>query len=102
MVSKKDTVKPSTTIDTTLASRGNRYGDFTDNARVSQTLKKWLWTQKGWGKLDDTKRESFEMISQNISRILNGDPNYTDNWHDIAGYATLAEERCDEDEEKDY
>lgn len=31
----------------------------------------------------------FEMIAHKIARILNGDPNYADNWHDIAGYATL-------------
>lgn len=31
----------------------------------------------------------LEMIAHKIARILNGDPNYADNWHDIAGYATL-------------
>src|SRR5690606_10084595 len=28
-----------------------------------------------------------------IARILIGDPNYADNWHDIQGYAKLVEER---------
>jgi hypothetical protein len=32
------------------------------------------------------------MIQHKIARILNGDPTYTDNWHDIAGYATLVEQ----------
>ena len=31
------------------------------------------------------------MIANKIGRILNGDPNYPDSWHDIAGYATLIE-----------
>jgi len=31
------------------------------------------------------------MILHKIARILNGDPEYSDNWHDIAGYATLIE-----------
>lgn len=83
-------------ISDTLTARGQRYGDFTDNAAVSQSLKNWLWQQNGWNKLDPTKRETLEMIAQKIARILNGDPNYKDNWHDIAGYATLAEERCKE------
>ena len=26
-------------------------------------------------------------------KILNGDPNYVDNWHDIIGYAKLIEDR---------
>jgi len=85
------------TINLTLTNRGARYGDFTDNAAVSQSLKKWLWEQAGWAKLNPTKREALEMIAQKIARILNGDPNYKDNWHDIAGYATLAEERCKEE-----
>ena len=31
------------------------------------------------------------MIQHKIARVLNGDPNYPDNWHDIAGYARLVE-----------
>jgi len=27
-----------------------------------------------------------------MARIVNGDSNYIDNWHDIAGYATLVEQ----------
>ena len=29
------------------------------------------------------------MIQHKIGRILNGDPNYDDNWKDIAGYSKL-------------
>ena len=32
------------------------------------------------------------MILHKIGRILNGDPNYADSWHDIAGYAKLVED----------
>jgi len=39
-------------------------------------------------------REALEMIAHKIGRILNGDPNYADSWHDIAGYAKLAETAC--------
>lgn len=83
-------------VAATLAARGHRYGDFTDNASVSQDLKGWLCQQNGWHFLDPIKREALEMIAQKIARILNGDSNYKDNWHDIAGYARLAEERCEE------
>ena len=35
------------------------------------------------------EQEALDMIFHKIARILNGDPNYADSWHDIAGYATL-------------
>jgi hypothetical protein len=31
------------------------------------------------------------MISGKLSCIISGDPNYADNWHDVQGYARLAE-----------
>lgn len=33
------------------------------------------------------------MIQHKIARILNGDPDYVDNWVDIAGYAKLVADR---------
>ena len=41
--------------------------------------------------LKSYQRESLDMIVHKIARILNGDPNHVDSWHDIAGYATLVE-----------
>lgn len=35
------------------------------------------------------------MICNKIARAVNGDPQYFDNWRDIAGYATLAEKACE-------
>ena len=43
--------------------------------------------------MNATQREGLKAILQKIARILNGDPNYADNWHDIQGYARLVEER---------
>lgn len=83
----------------TLQERGSRYGDFTWNAAISQHLKQVLQhdgndVRPGWLRCSAVQREALEMIAQKIARILNGDPNYKDNWHDIQGYAKLAEERC--------
>ena len=33
------------------------------------------------------------MIFHKIGRIINGDPDYADSWHDIAGYAQLVANR---------
>jgi hypothetical protein len=37
--------------------------------------------------------QALDMIATKISRIVNGNPNHTDSWTDIAGYATLVADR---------
>jgi Domain of unknown function (DUF6378) len=82
------------TIEETLAERGARYGDFTDHAHIAQTLQIHLQQSGGWHKLTFDKRQALTVIADKIARILTGDPEYPDNWHDIQGYAKLAEDRC--------
>ncbi len=79
-------------IDNTLQERGNRYGDFKGHAEIVQALKDVMHEQVGWDKLTPDKRECLEMIAHKIGRILNGDPEYKDNWHDIVGYAKLVDD----------
>jgi hypothetical protein len=43
-----------------------------------------------WGPLASDQREALEMFAAKISRILTGDPDYPDNWDDIAGYGRLS------------
>jgi len=50
----------------------------------------------GWDRLSFAQKESLEMIQHKTARILNGDPNYADSWHDIAGYATLIDDMLGE------
>jgi hypothetical protein len=80
-------------IDTTLAERGKRYGEFHEHARICQGIKKAMWAQAGWQRLADDQMQALETIADKIARILNGDPDYLDNWHDIIGYAKLIENR---------
>ena len=99
-------------IENTLAERGNRYGDFTDHARLCQDLKDVMTTfavvqntpnsvavHFPWGDLPATHKQALEVIADKIARILSGDPNYADNWHDIQGYAKLVEDRLPKPEE---
>lgn len=81
----------------TLAERGSRYGDFTDHARICQNLKRTMCAEAGWERLNDVQKQSLEVIADKVGRILSGDPNYADNWHDIQGYAKLAEDRLPSD-----
>lgn len=76
-------------IAVTLAERGNRYGAFTGHARITQNLKRSMVDSPNWPGLTDAQREALEMVAHKIGRILNGDPNYHDSWHDIIGYAKL-------------
>lgn len=81
-------------IDATLAERGARYGDFTEHARIAQGLISCMQSETTWRSLSPVHRQALTVIADKIARILSGDPNYTDNWHDIQGYAKLAEDRC--------
>ena len=81
----------------TLAERGSRYGDFTDHARICQNIKRAMYTEDGWSRLTDVQKQSLEVIADKMGRILSGDPEYGDNWHDIQGYAKLAEDRLKAD-----
>lgn len=86
-------------ITQTLAERGARYGDFTDHARVSTALRTQVFAEWRRRKLDGTEAipdvviEATSMICHKLARIATGDPLYADSWHDIAGYATLVEQR---------
>lgn len=91
---------PPATVTATLVARGQVYGDFTENAAISQEIKSMLRSHPNWFSLSRVHKESLDMIGQKIARILNGDPEYKDNWHDIAGYAQLAEARCKSREEE--
>ena len=80
-------------VNDTLQERGNRYGKFKSHAQITQLLKSCMVLSDKWEYLDPDQKEALEMIMHKIGRILNGDPNYADSWHDIAGYALLVEQR---------
>jgi hypothetical protein len=85
-----------TDITSTLIERGNRYGDFTGHARITQEIKSVMRATPKWNDLSPAQMESLEMIAHKIGRILNGDPNYHDSWHDIEGYARLVSETLEQ------
>jgi hypothetical protein len=88
-----DASENSRSIESILAERQTTHGDFTDNARVMQSLKRVVQTEVGWDRLTDVQREALHMILHKVGRIISGNPNTHDHWDDIAGYAKLASER---------
>lgn len=85
--------RPADKLMSTLAERGGRYGPWTEHARIAQNVKRAMADSPNWKTLPDDMRESLEMMAQKLGRILNGDPNYVDSWHDICGYIKLIEDR---------
>jgi hypothetical protein len=79
-------------IEKTLKQRQKTHGDFATHAAISQKLKAVLW-EHDFQELDADQIEALEMICHKIARVLNGNPNHHDHWHDIAGYATLVGDR---------
>lgn len=84
-------------IDATLAERGSRYGNFSTHARVTQKIKVAMADSPNALNelLAPDQYEALEMIAHKIGRILCGDPNYHDSWHDIVGYAKLVADRLE-------
>lgn len=82
-------------IEKTLEERGSRYGQFVSHAQIAQSLKNIMQSTGNWCILADDQKECLEMIAHKIGRILNGDPNYPDNFIDIAGYSKLVADRLE-------
>ena len=94
-----ETFHPVDGIDETLRQRGNRYGSFPGHAKITQGIKRAMQDSKNWMSISDQQREALEMVAHKIGRILNGDPDYHDSWHDIIGYTKLiADEIIHKDE----
>jgi len=82
-------------IEATLAERGSRYGSFDEHARITQAIKRAMADSPNWTTLADDQRETLEMIAHKAGRILNGDPDYHDSWHDIIGYTKMVADRLE-------
>ena len=77
-------------VQGTLEQRQSTHGDFKRNATCSQALKHCVEEHISTP-VTDVQIEAIHNICQKLARIITGNPNHADNWHDIAGYATLAE-----------
>jgi hypothetical protein len=82
-------------LEETLQERGQRYGKFVDHAAITQELKAIIRAHAlvAGTRIAPNQREALDMICHKIGRIICGDPNYADSWHDIAGYAKLVEDQ---------
>lgn len=77
------------TADVIITAHAATHGAFIDHARMTQSTKALWTTGVNWTRLSPEQKEALEMISNKVSRVLSGNPDYLDHWDDIAGYATL-------------
>lgn len=76
-------------IKQTLEQRNGQHGEFKNNSRVTEEILTSLKTGVSYELLTPEQKTSLFFISHKAARIVCGDPNHKDHWHDIAGYATL-------------
>lgn len=93
---RSDEIEASAT-DAVLDDRHKRYGRYIDQARISGHFRWLIRDQLEWRRksLAADQEDALMMIVVKIARIINGDPDYADNWRDISGYATLVADRLD-------
>lgn len=81
-------------LDDTIQDRDAKYGGFTNvcdcDYEMSNAFHRATDRVIGYA-LEPYQIVAIDMILHKLARIACGDPNYVDNWHDIAGYATLVE-----------
>lgn len=82
------------TVEQTLKQRGNVHGDYNVQSTTHDQLLHVMMKQPSFLNLKPQHRQALNIIAMKMSRILSGDAEHTDHWHDIAGYATLAEKAC--------
>lgn len=90
-VNKPLDIASNTDVNSTLASRQSSHGDFIQNSIVMQSLKDICRNSPNWNNLPPHMKEAIDMNCHKLGRILSGDPNFVDHWHDIGGYVKLVE-----------
>ena len=86
-------------ISGTLDERGKRYGNYLEQTTIIKNIEDAIHESgnagAAWLNMEADQKDALYMIIVKMSRILNGDPDYADNWADIAGYATLVKDRLE-------
>lgn len=76
-------------LEDTLAERKTQHGNFVMHAQIEFELRAVL--DKYGSGLPPYQKMALSMVFHKAARILNRGNMHSDSWHDIAGYARLAE-----------
>lgn len=86
-------------VTETLNEREGTHGLYAEVSSVSQMMKKAMQIGVNWSYLRAEQRESLEMMANKVGRILSGNADFIDHWHDIAGYAMLIVKELENDKQ---
>lgn len=78
-------------VDETLKERQSQYGCFEDVAFVTQGFIE-IMNKCRYKEIPQPHQMALYMIASKMARLVNGDCNHKDSWHDIGGYAKLIED----------
>ena len=88
-------------ISNTLKQRESTYGSFEDVAMITEQMLDVM--RKGYYEnLAYNQKMALYMICSKMARIVNGNPNHKDSWHDIAGYATLIDNEIESEKDMPF
>lgn len=80
----------------TIKARHSTHGDFSEQSKFCMQLCELFISHPGWPLLDPEHKHALLMICVKMSRLMSGNPNVADHWHDIAGYAALVENKIND------
>ena len=80
-----------------LMDRGDDYGFFMRQARVSQVFKRVLRLDGPFAGVSDEETESLELLVVEMSLILCGDSSKVESWRTIETYAKRVADQLDKD-----
>lgn len=83
-------IKGNLSVEGTLAERQKSYGCFEDVATVTEEVIKALRIAN-YDNMPKPHKMAMYMIASKMARLVNGDFNHLDSWHDIGGYSKLIE-----------
>jgi hypothetical protein len=92
-------VSLTSSINDTIREREQRYGSLDRVSLVSQLLKEIIHDTQYRGlrsQFHYLHEEALDMICHKLARIICGDPNYADSWHDLGGFAVRVAQILDE------
>lgn len=104
LMNKKEN-KMSDKTSEILTERGKQYGSFEGHAKLTRELKNAFYNHIQQYNpnfkttdLTNVELEGLDMIFHKLGRVGNGNPHYSDNFADIAGYARLVADAQEQNE----
>lgn len=90
-----------TDVNKTLDDREKDYGNYEDLSSLLESIMAAYSLGQNYWRMPAYQRVSLYMDAMKTARILNGDFNKIDSWHDKAGYAQLVVKQLKKEESHD-